>query len=95
MVCLIVQLPDSSGRIPFATCMHNEGHNEVIGASCSFKVFCVHSQLEQTIVQLQRETKESQEKLANHDAAAKRAISSLQNELKQRLENVSSAGLVF
>jgi hypothetical protein len=46
-------------------------------------------QLENTIVQLQRESKEAQEKLTNHDAAAKRAIASLQNELKTRLDNVS------
>ncbi|ELU13966.1 hypothetical protein CAPTEDRAFT_199118 [Capitella teleta] len=43
--------------------------------------------LEQTIVQLQRECKDSQEKLVSHDAAAKRAIASLQTELKQRLDN--------
>ena len=45
-------------------------------------------QLERTIAQQQREIRETQDKLASHDASAKRAIATLQGEIKHRMEQV-------
>ncbi|XP_064630212.1 coiled-coil domain-containing protein 186-like isoform X2 [Lineus longissimus] len=45
--------------------------------------------LEYTIAQQQKEIKQVKDKLASHDQAAKRAISSLQNELKLRVDQVT------
>ena len=41
-----------------------------------------------TIARLEREVRAGKEKLTNHDTAAKRAITSLQTELKQQVEKV-------
>ena len=46
-------------------------------------------QLENLLAQQQHEVKTTKDKLASHDAAAKRAVSVLQNELKLRVDQVS------
>ena len=55
---------------------------------------CFCRQLENTISQLQEEVKVGKEKLVSHDQAAKRTVTSLQNELKARVDQVC-AHLIF
>ena len=45
-------------------------------------------QLEYTIAQQQAEIRGLKDKLSSHDAAAKRAIAALQNEMKARVDQV-------
>lgn len=51
---------------------------------CAFSV----SQLENTVAQQQVEVKALKEKLVSHDSAAKRAVTTLQSELKSRVDQV-------
>ncbi|XP_005102302.1 coiled-coil domain-containing protein 186 isoform X2 [Aplysia californica] len=46
-------------------------------------------EMEKTIAQLQTELKATKEKLVSHDTAAKRAVTTLQNELKARVDQVT------
>ncbi len=50
----------------------------------------VFQQMEATIAQQTKELMQTKEKLASHDAAAKRAVQTLQVELKKRVDEVSS-----
>ena len=67
--------------------------------SCEFrnKVFAIFIkdswflclQMEATIAQQTKELIQTKDKLASHDAAAKRAVQTLQTELKKRVDEVN------
>lgn len=54
-----------------------------------FSMLFIGFQLEYTIAQQTNEIRTLKEKLASHDAAARRTVATLQNELKVRVDQVS------
>ncbi|CAL1534626.1 unnamed protein product, partial [Lymnaea stagnalis] len=70
----------------------NESENTIIvsPSPCADDLYLPQiKELENTITQQENELKALREKLANHDVAAKRAVTTLQNELKARVDQVT------